>query len=79
MAWLELICTHRGAVCVGEGEGNALGGVDHRGPGQLRSHFGLHVLLQVCIDFKDGFNPMRQSEKRSEEERESKRDVTVCY
>lgn len=35
-----------------------LGGVDHGGPGQLCRHFCLHVLLKVCVDFKDGFNPL---------------------
>lgn len=76
---MGLIGTHRGAVCVGEGERNPLGGVDHRGPGQLRCHFGLHVLLQVCVDFKDGLDPLRREmEKDRERERERVR-VTLCY
>lgn len=54
----RIVCTHRGAICVGQREQNMLGGVDHGRPGQLCRYFCLHVLLKVCVDFKDGFNPL---------------------
>lgn len=53
----QIVSTHRGAVCVGQRERNSLGGVDHRGPGQLRCYFRLHVFLKIRVDFKDRLDP----------------------
>lgn len=54
----RIVCTHRGAICVGQREQNMLGGVDHGRPGQLCCYSSLHIFLKVCVDFKDSFNPL---------------------
>lgn len=56
----RIVCTHRGAICVGQREQNVLGGVYHGRPGQLCCYFSFHIFLKVCVDFKDSFNPLGQ-------------------